>query len=190
MMRFAVSCLLLLLACGTATITAQDRDQTAPPPLKVIPHAEREQLDATKDDKARVKLTIELAEAHLARVESQTSLQQYDAAAAEAGMYWALMDDAFTYMKTIDRDNNRRRDNYKRIELALRAHGPRWSAIRRGTPSEYAVWIKQIEEFARNGRTEALNSFYGHTVLRETPPPPQKGLEAKDKEPPKPSPEN
>jgi hypothetical protein len=32
---------------------------------------------------------------------------------------------------------------------------------------EYAVWVKELEEFARKGRTEALNSFYGHTVFRE-----------------------
>ena len=39
--------------------------------------------------------------------------------------------------------------------------------MRRTTPLEFAVWIKQVEDFARDGRTEALNSFYGHTVVRE-----------------------
>jgi hypothetical protein len=29
------------------------------------------------------------------------------------------------------------------------------------------VWIKKVEDFARAGRTEALNSFYGHTVVRD-----------------------
>ena len=51
--------------------------------------------------------------------------------------------------------------------MALRAHGPRLTAMRRITPLEFAVWIKQVEDFARDGRTEALNSFYGHTVVRE-----------------------
>ena len=41
--------------------------------------------------------------------------------------------------------------------------------IRRGTPAEYAVWIKEIEEFTRKGRTEALNNFYGHTVPSRGP---------------------
>jgi len=82
-------------------------------------------------------------------------------------MYWALVEDALSFMKTIDRDNNRKRDLYKRLELSLRAHGPRLSTMRRGTPSEYAVWIKEIEDFARKGRTEALNSFYGHTVIHD-----------------------
>jgi hypothetical protein len=155
------------------TLSAQEPrplDQTMPPPLKMIKREERTQLDQSKDDKARVKLTLELAETHLANVENNTSQQQYEGAAAEAGMYWALIEDAFSFMRKIEGETTRKRDLYKRLELTLRAHGPRWGTIRRSTPAEYAVWIKEIEEFARNGRTEALNSFYGNTVLREVPP--------------------
>ena len=145
---------------------AKQLDQTAPPPAKVITREERSQLNQSKDEKARIKLSIELAETHLANCESHTTQQQYEGAAAESGMYWALIEDALGFMKTVDRKGNKRRDLYKRLELALRAHGPRWAYIRRSTPAEYAVWIKEIEEFARNGRTEALNSFYDNTVIR------------------------
>ena len=160
----------LFAALFVPAVCAQDArplEQTAPPPAKVITREERTQLNGTKDEKARVKLTIELAETHLGNVENHTSQQQYEGAAAEAGMYWALIEDVFSFMKTIERDNNHRRDLYKRLELSLRAHGPRWSTIRRSTPSEYAVWIKEIEEFARNSRTAALDSFYGQTVVRD-----------------------
>jgi hypothetical protein len=162
--------LLLFAVFFVLTASAQQPrplDQTAPPPAKYISREERSQLNQSKDEKARVKLTLELADNHLTKAENQTSQQQFEGAAAEAGMYWALIEDAFAFMKTLTQDNNRRRDLYKRLELSLRAHGPRWSTVRRGTPAEYAVWIKEIEEFARNGRTEALNSFYGNTVLRE-----------------------
>lgn len=152
-------------------------DQTAPPPAKIITREERTQLNQSKDEKARVKLTIELAETHLTNVENHTSQQQFDGAAAEAGMYWALIEDVLSFMKTLEHDNNRRRDLYKRVELALRAHGPRWSTIRRSTPAEYAVWIKAIEEFARDSRTTALNSFYGQTVIRD---PGNKPVETKE----------
>ena len=161
--------ILLFVALFVPAVNAQDPrplDQTVPPPAKVILREERSQLNQSKDDKARVKLSIELAETHLANVENHTSQQQFEGAAAEAGMYWALIEDALNYMKTVDRKGNRRRDLYKRLELTLRAHGPRWATIRRSTPAEYAVWIKEIEEFARNGRTEALNSFYDNTVIR------------------------
>lgn len=174
MIRSTHAVLLLAATCVPA-LGGQDprvQEQTAPPPLKVITRPERSQINESKDAKARVKTTIELAEAHLAKAETQTSQHNFDNAAAEAGMYWALVEDAFRFMKTMERDNNKRRDLYKRLELMLRAHGPRLSTIRRSTPAEYAVWIKEIEDFARKGRTEALNSFYGDTVVRDNPPKP------------------
>jgi hypothetical protein len=30
--------------------------------------------------------------------------------------------------------------------------------------------MKEVEDYAREGRTDALNAFYGHTVVRDTPP--------------------
>jgi len=174
--------ILLLVALYLPALSAQEQrplQHTAPPPLKIVPRAERAQLSEAKDEKARVKLTIELAEAHLTKVEMQTAQQQYDGASAEVGMYWALLEDVLHFMKGLNQDSNKKRDLYKRLELALRAHGPRLRAIRRTTPLEYAVWIKEIEDFARSSRTEALNSFYGQTVIRE----PRKTPAAKETKP-------
>lgn len=164
--------LLFVTVCLPAW-SAQDprlQEHTAPPPLKIITRQERLQINESKDSKARVRITLELAETHLAYAETKTSQQDYDGAAAAAGKYWALFDDALGFLKTIDRDSNKTRDLYKRVELALRAHGPRLSALRRTTPAEYAIWIKEIEDLARKGRTEALNSFYGQTVIRDSQP--------------------
>jgi hypothetical protein len=170
----------LLAFLSTPVFSGQEPkqlDQTAPPPLKMITRLERNQINAAKDEKSRIKLSIELAETHLTNAESQTSQQQFDGAAAEAGMYWAIVEDMFRFMKTMERNNDRKRDIYKRMELSLRAQAPRLTIMRRSTPAEYAVWIKEIEELARKGRTEALNSFYGNTVIREGP---QKSTDAKD----------
>jgi hypothetical protein len=161
---------ILLLAVTSLSILGQPEprhQETAPPPLKVIPRLERAQIKEAKDAKARVKLTIELAEIHLAHAETKTTAHDFDAAALAAGKYWALVEDVFAFLKTMKSDSNKTRDLYKRVELTLRAHGPRLGTIRRGTPSEYAVWIKEIEDFARKGRTEALNSFYGQTVVND-----------------------
>lgn len=178
---------LLLCALCLATATGQEprpHDQnTAPPPLKVMSTRERAQVNEAKDPKARVKLTLELAEAHIANADLRTAQSEFDTAAAEAGMYWALVDDLFNYLGTIKKDNDKTRDLYKRLELSLRAHGPKFAMIRRGTPAEYAVWIKEVEEFTRKGRTEALNAFYGQTVIRDGPP------KAEQKDTGKPSPE-
>ncbi|HKZ81650.1 MAG TPA: hypothetical protein VJ124_25505 [Pyrinomonadaceae bacterium] len=140
---------------------------TSPPPVKTVAADDRAQLEATKDSKSRVRKTIELAELHLKQAEERTAEVQYDMASAELGKYQALVEDLLRFLSTFSQDSNKTRDLYKRLELALRAHGPRLTSLRRSTPLEYAIWIKQIEEFARSGRTEALNSFYGHTVVRD-----------------------
>ena len=174
--------LLLVLACVQA-VSAQDPQAspqqssapaqpsptplTAPPPFKMIVKEERAQIEQTQDSSKRLKLTITFAGAHLTAAEQHTARENYEAASAEVGMYHALIENALAFLSTIKRDTNKSRDLYKRLELALRADGPRLTAMRRVTPLEFAVWIKHVEDFARDGRTEALNSFYGHTVVRD-----------------------
>ncbi|MFN2492002.1 MAG: hypothetical protein ABR501_03855 [Pyrinomonadaceae bacterium] len=166
-----IQAIVLLGVCYAPVVRGQDpnlQETVAPPPLKIILRAERAQISEAKDAKGRLRMTLELAGAHLANAETETAKQNYDGAASEAGRYWALVEDLFAFLKTTKRDSDKTRDLYKRLELTLRAQGPRLSAMRRGTPSEYAVWIKEIEDFARRGRTEALNSFYGDTVVRDS----------------------
>lgn len=172
-MLLSLSLLLLMLAHASSTFaqeplaTPQPTPLTAPPPIKTIPKTERAQLDQAGDAKQRLRQTIELAETHLGHAEKLTSESNYEAASVEIGMYHGLIEDALTFLGSLKRDSNKTRDLYKRLELALRADGPRLTAIRRITPIEFAVWIKKAEDFARQGRTEALNSFFGHTVVRE-----------------------
>jgi hypothetical protein len=166
--------------------TPQPTPLTAPPPFKMIVKEEREALEAAANDPSkRLKLTISFAEGHLLRAEQHTSRENYEAASSEVGMYHALIENALQFLSTFKRDSNKTRDLYKRLELALRADGPRLTAMRRTTPLEFAVWIKKVEDFAREGRTEALNSFYGHTVVRE----PQKPDKDNDKPKETPTPE-
>lgn len=160
-----------LLTLWAQAIKAQEtpvvQQPSAPPPAKLVTKDDRARITATKDDKARLRVTIELAEVQLLEAEQRTQAEEFDLASASLGKYHALVEDALVFLGAMKPDQNRTRDLYKRLELSLRAHGPRLTAIRRSTPLEYAVWIKQIEEFARKGRTEALNSFYGNTVLKE-----------------------
>jgi len=169
--RSSTQLLLLLAILYVPVVSGQEPavQDHAPPPLKTISRVERAQIDESKDAKARVRISLDLALVRLSEMETQTTLHDYPAALAGAGKYWALLEDVFGFLKTMKTDSNKTRDLYKRVELALRAHGPRLSAIRRGTPAEFSFWMKQIEDFARNGRTEALNSFYGHTVVRDKP---------------------
>lgn len=182
----ALSAHLLLLAFVLVpSVCAQDPQPTplpAPPPFKMIVKEERDQIEQTKDASDRLKLIINFAANHLTVAEQHTTTGNFEAASTEVGMYHALIENALAFLSTFKRDSNKTRDLYKRLELALRAHGPRLTAMRRVTPLEFAVWIKKVEDFARDGRTEALNSFYGHTVVRE------KAGENKDNEKPKETP--
>ncbi len=168
----AIVCLNLFVSVSQAQENPNPQQLAAPPPPKVISAQERAQLDGAKDAKARIRTTLELAEGHLNQAQLLTEKNDYQAAGTELGKYAALIEDALSFLNPMSRDKNKTRDLYKRLELALRAHGPRLTAIRRVTPLEYAIWIKDLEDFAKRGRTEALNSFYGHTVVRDAPPMP------------------
>lgn len=173
-----------MLAMLASTVCAQDNPAppvTAPPPPKVISPEERAKIDEDKDAKDRLRTTLEFAGNHLTKAQSLTEQHDFHAASTELGRYAALIEDAFAFLTPMSRDRNKTRDLYKRLELALRAHGPRITSIRRVTPLEYAVWIKQLEDYTRKGRTEALNSFYGHTVVRDAPAMPT--VEKKPKQP-------
>lgn len=191
--RIVISAHLLLLTCVfLPSVSAQDAQPSptplmAPPPFKMIVKEERSQIEENKDAK-RLKLTIEFAAAHLGVAEQHTAQGNFEAAQTEVGMYHALIENVREYMKTFKRDSNKTRDLYKRLELSMRAHGPRLTAMRRVTPLEFAVWIKQVEDYAREIRTEALNSFYGHTVVSE-PKNAEKSNE-KPKEVPTPTPKS
>jgi hypothetical protein len=135
--------------------------------MRFVSRDERTQLVAAKDMKARLRTTIELAEVHLARAEESTSQKRFDQASEEVGRYLGLVNDARLVLAGLNSDKDSTRDLYRRFDIALRAQVPRLAVIRRTTPAEYASHIKAAEDFARDTRTEALDSFYGHSVLRE-----------------------
>jgi hypothetical protein len=139
----------------------------APPPIKIISKEERAQIDQAEDSKARIRTTMDLAALRITRAEQLAKQGSYDDALTEVGSYEALVQDSLDFLRAMKRDSNKTRDLCKRVELALRAHGPRLTTMRRETPLEFAVWIKKVEEFSRAARTEVLNTFYGHTVVRE-----------------------
>ncbi len=179
-----LSLLLLLLSSANSIAQEQHTPQLpAPPPLRVISQTERTHIEESGDTKARIRKTLELAAIHLQHAEEQTAQLKFDNALMELGGYLALIEDGLKFLSRMDRDRDKTRDLYKRIELTLRADAPRLLNMRRNAPLEYAVRIKEVEEFARAGRTEALDSFYGHTVMREGK---QKPSDSSNKPPDKP----
>ena len=139
----------------------------APPPMRFVSHDERTQISSAKDPKARLRVTIEMAEMHLSRAEGFTEQKKYDSALEEVGRYLGLIEDARQVLASLTRDKNSTRDLNRRFDIALRSQVPRLAVMRRTTPAAYAGHLKTAEDFARDTRTEALESFYGESVLRE-----------------------
>jgi hypothetical protein len=171
--RIFLSCCLLVAVVVFIAPETRGQDYqmsfvaSPPPPMRFVSRSERTQLSATRDAKSRTRATIELAEARLARAEQLTAGQQFDQASVELGRYQGLVENVLHYLNN-EQTGKKQRDTYKRLELALRSHCARIEAIRRVTPAEYAIHVKAICECARNARTEALNAFYGDTVIQES----------------------
>ena len=170
---------LLALACFALGCVSGARAQDpagqvhdeAAPPMRYIPQELRARLDAAKDMKARTRLSLELADERILLADGHVAAERYEDATRELGIYEALIRDAVTYIQNSGPVDNKRRDQYKRIELAMRSHAPRVESIRRGLPSQNAAYARATLDFIRGLRTEALNAFYDDTVLREPSPP-------------------
>jgi hypothetical protein len=178
----------LAAACATVTSTAAQQPELpslpAPPPMHLVSKSERSQLDEARDPKARLHETMTLAESHLTRAEKLTDDKKFDEALTELGDYLGVIGDLRDYCSKLDANKNSTRDLYRHFEWQVRTHIPRLAVIQRATPAAYAPNVKAAEEFIKDTRAEALDSFYGHSVLREPPPegaaPPASSGGAKD----------
>ena len=137
--------------------------------MRSVSREERSQLTAARDPKSRIRISIELATSRLTRTEAFTVAGKFDQASEELGSYLGLLDNVRAFIGGMNRDKGSTRDLYRHLEIALRAHLPRLAVMRRSTPAEYAGNFKAAEEYLRDARSEALDSFYGHSVLREGP---------------------
>src|SRR5437016_5267849 len=154
----------------SASTAAQQPQMPAPPPMRLVSRSERSELDGARDAKARLHATITLAEEHLAHAESLTEQKQFDEASAEVGSYLGLIGDLRDYISKLNHDKTSTRDLCRHFEWDVRLHIPRLAVMRRSTPVSYSLYIKDAEEFVKDTRAEALDSFYGHSVLREPEP--------------------
>lgn len=159
----------MLALSATNAIAQQPRSpqMPAPPPMRFVSREERSQLTAAKDPKARLRTSMDLALNRLTRVEDFTSQRKFEQASEELGGYLGLIDDVRAFCAGLNREKGSTRDLYRHLEIALRSQIPRLAVVRRTTPAAYARHIKAAEEYVRETRSDALDSFYGHSVLRE-----------------------
>jgi hypothetical protein len=161
----------LILLCAVNVSVGQEQQnateelEDVPPPSITLSQSEADQLKAENDLKQRTRLCLQLADNRLQQAETLTNNADFHDALSELGGYQAVINDGLNYFKSLKEDNNKVRDNVKRLEIALRSHAPRLETIRRSTPFEYSLRLKSILNFARNARSKALSLFFGNTVL-------------------------
>ena len=165
----------LIAACAFTTSTRAQQPQLphlpAPPPMRLVTKSDRTQLDGVRDPKDRLKASMALSMDHLTRAEKLTEDHKFDEASAELGIYLGLIGDLRDYIAKLDQNKGSTRDLYRHFETQVRPHISRLAVIQRTTPASYVRNIKDAEDFIKESRSEALDSFYGHSVLREPPPP-------------------
>jgi hypothetical protein len=168
----------------TDAVSAQEVVDTleAPPLMKFIPQAERAQLASARDTKGRTRLGLQLTEEHLENAERLTASQQFAGAAAELGIYQALIEDTLLYLRAQAGAKDKDRDLFKLMEITLRAHASRLEAMRRATPFEEAVGVKTTYEHVWEARTTVLNAFFGEQVMTEEASVRKKNVRAEERD--------
>ena len=162
-----------LLACAGAQAqdgAAAPQREDGPPPLRYMPPDVRQQLEGTKDAKARARLSMDIAEDRLVRAAQLADQDRFAASTAEIGIYEAIVEDTVRTLNVsggTGKVNNKFRDIFKRVEITLRSHVTRLESIRRVLPERHAVYLKNAIDFVRDRRDQALGAFYSDSVIRE-----------------------
>jgi hypothetical protein len=164
-----ITFLIIIAYCSLPKVQAQqeERQDMAPPPLKIISRTEKSQLEALTDIKQYTKLALELMEARLLNAERYSAKEEYNEMFAELGSFHALVDSTLNFLNTKDTENGKVLNNFKRIELSLRKYITRLELIRRDLPIKYELYVRTLVKFIREARTKAVEPLFGDTVLPE-----------------------
>lgn len=149
----------------TAVSAQDDPPEIAPPPLKIISRDERMSLDAVRDIKARTKLILELMNTRVTAAEKLNAGKEFDAMFRELGGFHALMDNSLDFLQKQDTDERKVLDNFKRVEIGLRAFAGRIEAIRRDLPLRYDDYPRRLLKYIREARTRASEPLFDDTVV-------------------------
>ncbi|HVF46445.1 MAG TPA: hypothetical protein VNA17_02655 [Pyrinomonadaceae bacterium] len=137
----------------------------APPPLKIVSKAEQQRLDQETDIKSRTKLVLELMTGRLATAERLHAAEDYAGVFRELGVFHGLMDNGIAYLHKRNTGNGKVLDNFKRLELALRAFVPRLETLRREIPLSHEDYVRKLLIYVREARTKATEPLFADTVI-------------------------
>lgn len=91
--------------------------------------------------------------------------EDFDGVFREFGHFRGLLDYTLAFLEPLDTKQNRTLDNYKRLELCLRAAAPRIEAIRRELPMRYEDYTSELLIYIRDARRKINDSMFSDTVI-------------------------
>jgi hypothetical protein len=161
--------LLLSAYCSLLSVSAQENEQkdTAPPPLKILSKEETRQLSAEHDIKKRTKLALDLMEIRLKKAEDLNSQQRFSEMFDELGAFHALVDRSLEFLTRNDNGEGKVLNNFKRLEMSLRAFLPRLEIIRRDLPEKYEFYVRELGKSIRTARSRAIDPLFSETVVKD-----------------------
>ena len=156
---------LLFNFLSSNTFAQENPMDVEPPPLRVISKEEITKLEAQKDVKGYTKLVVVLMEARLKKAETFSLESQYREMFGELGAFQSLVDRSLIFLNKHDTDSGKVLNNFKRLEISLRAFLPRLELIRRELPFRYEFYTRKLIIYVRNARTRAIEPFYDDSVV-------------------------
>ena len=142
----------------------------APPPLRTVSKEEKTQLSDLVDVKNHTRLALDLMNGRLVQAEHLNSATDFDGMFKELGGFHGLLDNTFEFLGKQNSNNGKVLDNYKRLELGLRAFTPRLETIRRDLPPRYEDYVHKLIVYVRDSRSKAVEPMFGNTVVQPRKP--------------------
>jgi hypothetical protein len=169
--RKAFLSLFIFALLAASDLSAQDviPHDAAPPPLKLLSKAEKEQLGSAKNVKERTKLSLELMDARVKVAEQYMPQERLEMVFRELGVFHGLVDDALEFLSTSDSDKKKILDNFKRFELGLRTFTVRLELIRRDMPPQREYYLRLLLREMREARAKAVEPLFGDIGITDKP---------------------
>src|SRR5260221_6664938 len=168
---FGLLALMFIILTFASTQRAQEPDDpdAAPPPLRILSKEEKQLLDSETEVKRHTSTALELMNKRIENAERLSAAGHFDAMYKELGSFHGLMDDALHFLTKQDTDRGRVLNNFKKLEIGLRAFQPRLEVIRRDLSSRYEPYLRTLIKYIHEAREKAIEPMFGNTVVPDKP---------------------
>jgi hypothetical protein len=165
--HFALMVLCSLAFSLSVPLSSLAQDENAPPPSRTVTKEEKDRLAQQSDIKSRTKLALEMMNNRIAAAEQFNSRSDFEAAFRELGGFQGLLDDTLNFLLAKADDSGKSLDNFKRLEIGIRAFSPRIEAIRRDLPPQYEDYVRTLLKCVRDARSKAIEPLFDDSVVKQ-----------------------